>query len=86
MHRGVQIVDLENSPKPVRKFFENLGDEPVIIERDGRAVYVVRPASVVVAASADRSRLAGDVLADVEGAWTDVPDGTLDAIASANRP
>jgi hypothetical protein len=86
VHRGVQIINLDGCPKAVRKFFESLGDEPVVMQHDGRAVYVIGPASALVSGSApDRSRLAGEILADIAGTWRDIPDETLDAIATGDR-
>lgn len=86
MHQSVQIIDLDNAAKAVRKFFEKLGDEPVIVKHDGRAVYLIQPAGAVVADSIRlKEKLAGEVLQEVQGAWKDIPPETLDEIAVGNR-
>ncbi|MBW3539948.1 MAG: hypothetical protein KY476_06745 [Planctomycetes bacterium] len=85
MHHGIRIIDLGEAPKAVRKFFDALDDEPVVVEHDGRAVYVIQPAQAVVGPAAERSQLAGEMLKDVEGAWTDIPQEICDAVAAGNR-
>lgn len=82
MHQGLPIVDLEGCPQVVAEFFANLGDQPVIVARGGHAMCVIRP----LLPAQDASRPAGEVLADVAGAWQDIPDETLDAIAIGSRP
>lgn len=80
MHQGVRIIRLDDVPKSVKKFFESLGDEPAVIEHKDQAVFVVRPVASPIAR--DPGLLAGQVLRDVEGAWSDIPQDVLEEMSA----
>jgi hypothetical protein len=68
-----RTVRIDNRPLAVQRFFQEIGDEVVIVEREGRPLCVLYPAA----------RLAylpeGD-LKDAQGAWQ-LPDDMAQAIA-----
>jgi hypothetical protein len=82
---ALPVISLEKAPKAVKKFFENLPNEPVLILHEGRAISLIQPAAVLVPTPAHRPGvLAGEVLKDVQGAWTDVSAEVCEAISGGH--
>jgi hypothetical protein len=70
-HRTIRI---DNKPRAVQHFFQELGDEPVIVEREGKPLCVLYPAARL-------AYLPEGQLKDAQGAWQELPDDVLRAIA-----
>jgi hypothetical protein len=68
-HRTIRI---ENKPKAVQRFFEQIGQEPVIIEREGVPLCVLYPAARL-------SYIPEGDLKDAAGSWN-IPEDMARAI------
>ena len=69
-HRTVRI---DNEPLAVQRFFEQLGDEPLIVERQGKTLCLLYP-------EARLSYIPEGDLKDAAGTW-DIPEDVARAIA-----
>jgi hypothetical protein len=75
MTPGLRIVSIDRSPEAVRQFFEQLGDEPVVLQRDGRAIGVLHPTAALA------EQLTRPLLHELQGAWRDIPAEAAQQIA-----
>jgi hypothetical protein len=69
-HRTIRI---DSKPLAVQRFFQEIGGEPVIVEREGRPLCVIYPAARL-------AYLPEGNLKDAQGAWQ-LPEDMLRAIA-----
>jgi hypothetical protein len=71
-----RVVPVDKKPQALRRFFQELHDEPVIVELEGRPLCVLLPAARLA------FPLQGD-LKDAKGGW-DLPSDIAQAIADGN--
>jgi hypothetical protein len=75
----MKILNIDDAHSSVSELFDRVGDDPVVIQRGGKAICFLFPAAEVC------HQLAGKHLRDLQGAWGDlVPDDIAEQIAEGS--